>query len=180
MTLESLIPGIVGTTVGVVGWLLVGVYIQRRQFVRQAMNAGRAVYFELAMNRVNVALALEYGPFTPLSRSTFERLLPELATWLDPQALRTIVDAYMSHAGYEQAGRETDLPEEIRREALAGVRASHDRAIAMLGQRAFSAAEVRGLADYGAPPAEAAASTGRTAAESRMTREPQEAGSDGR
>ena len=36
-----------------VGWLLVGVYMQRRQFARQAMNAGRAVYFELLINRMS-------------------------------------------------------------------------------------------------------------------------------
>jgi len=145
MNLELLVPGIVGAIVGVVGWLLVGLHIQRRQFVRQAKNAGRAVYFELDMNRLNVDLALEYGAFTPLGRSSFERLLPELATWLEPDELRTIVAAYMAHAGYDQAGSDSDLPIDVRRQALTGIMAAQRRAIELLGRRAFSAAEMRGL-----------------------------------
>ena len=145
MNLDLLVPGIVGAIVGVVGWLLVGLYIQRRLFVRQARNAGRAVYFELDMNRLKVDLALEYGAFTPLGRSSFERLLPELATWLDPDELRTIVAAYMAHAGYDQAGSDTDLPADVRRQALTGIMAAQRRAIELLRRRAFSAAEVRRL-----------------------------------
>ncbi len=145
MNLDLLVPGIVGAMVGVVGWLLVGLYIQRRQFVRQARNAGRAVYFELDMNRLNVDLALEYGAFTPLGRSSFERLLPELATWLEPDELRTIVAAYVAHAGYDQAGSDTDLPVDVRRQALTGIMAAQRRAIDLLRRRVFSAAEVRRL-----------------------------------
>lgn len=47
MEWRDLLPGIIGSFVGVMGWLLVGLYIQRRQFVRQARNAAKAVYFEL-------------------------------------------------------------------------------------------------------------------------------------
>ena len=82
MNLSVLVPGIVGAICGALGWLLVGLYMARRQYVRTAKNAGRAVYFELAMNRMSVEVALEYGAFTPLGRSSFDRLLPELATWL--------------------------------------------------------------------------------------------------
>ncbi len=96
MDFEKLIPGIIGAFVGVVGWLLVGLYIQRRQFVRQARNAARAVYFELDVNRLGVEVARDFGSFTLLNRSSFERLLPELAMLLPPGELRTIVAAYMS------------------------------------------------------------------------------------
>jgi hypothetical protein len=85
--LDRFLPGLIGAVVGVVGWLLVGVYMQRRQFARQAMNAGRAVYFELLINRMNVVVARDLGSFVPLSRSSFDRLLPELATWLPAEPL---------------------------------------------------------------------------------------------
>src|ERR1700737_5530826 len=97
--LALLLPGIVGAFVGVIGWLFVGVYIQRRQFMRQAKNGARAVYFEIEMNHVSVQVARQYGSYAPLSRTSFERLLPELATWLRPDQLQTIVTAYMGLAG---------------------------------------------------------------------------------
>ena len=56
----------------------------------QARMGARAVYFEIDMNRVSVQVAREYGSYTPLSRTSFERLLPELATWLRPDQLQTI------------------------------------------------------------------------------------------
>jgi hypothetical protein len=80
--LTFLISGIVGAFLGIFGWLFVGLYIQRRQFIRQAKNAARAVYFEIDLNRVNVQVGRKYGSYTPLSRTSFDRLLPELATWL--------------------------------------------------------------------------------------------------
>ncbi len=88
MDLELLLPGIIGAFVGVIGWLGVGIYIQRRQFGRQARNAGRAVYFELDVNRVAIEVALAHGSFTPLARSAFDRLLPELAMLLSADDLR--------------------------------------------------------------------------------------------
>jgi len=57
MDVDRIVPGIIGAVVGVLGWLLVGVYMQRRQFGHQAKNAGRALYFELLLNRMNVVLA---------------------------------------------------------------------------------------------------------------------------
>ena len=47
MEWQAIIPAIIGSFVGVMGWLVVGIYIQRRQFMRQARNAAKAVYFEL-------------------------------------------------------------------------------------------------------------------------------------
>ena len=41
MDVDRIVPGIIGAVVGVLGWLLVGVYMQRRQFGHQAKNAGR-------------------------------------------------------------------------------------------------------------------------------------------
>src|SRR5947208_2692474 len=45
MELRDFLPGIIGSFIGVMGWLLVGLYIQRRQFLRQGRNAAKAVYF---------------------------------------------------------------------------------------------------------------------------------------
>jgi hypothetical protein len=143
MNLSVLVPGIVGAICGALGWLLVGLYMARRQYVRVAKNAGRAVYFELEMNRLSVEVALEYGAFAPLGRSSFDRLLPELATWLEPEELQTIVAAYMSHAGYAQLSADSGLPTEIRRQALSGIHGAQARALGLLLGRVFSDDEAR-------------------------------------
>nr|MBA3851861.1 hypothetical protein [Chloroflexota bacterium] len=48
---------VLGATFGALAWLVVGLYISRRQYERQAKNAARAVYFELDVDRINVELA---------------------------------------------------------------------------------------------------------------------------
>lgn len=149
--LDRFLPGILGAVVGVVGWLLVGVYMQRRQFARQAMNAGRAVYFELLINRMNVVVARDYGSFLPLGRSSFDRLLPELATWLPAGPLQTVVGAYMGHAGYESAGSQHDAPAELRRAALDTIESAHRTALDALRPRLFSAREIASLTGAGGP-----------------------------
>ncbi|MGA7988135.1 MAG: hypothetical protein WCB51_07030 [Candidatus Dormiibacterota bacterium] len=143
MNPSVLIPGIVGAVCGALGWLLVGLYMARRQYARTAKNAGRAVYLELEMNRLSVQVALDYGAFTPLGRSSFDRLLPELATWLAPEDLQTIVAAYMAHAGYGQASGEHALPSDIRRQALAGILGAQERALALIRRRVFTEDEAR-------------------------------------
>ena len=132
------VPAIVGAICGALGWLLVGLYMTRRQNNRVAKNAGRAVYFELVMNRMSVEVALENGAFAPLGRSSFDRLLPELATWLEPEELQTIVSAYLSHVGYGQLSGDPDLPTDIRQRALSGILASQARALDLLRGRVFS------------------------------------------
>jgi hypothetical protein len=149
--LDRFLPGIIGAAVGVVGWLLVGVYMQRRQFARQAMNAGRAVYFELLINRMNVVVARDLGSFLPLSRSSFDRLLPELATWLPAGPLQTVVGAYMGHAGYESAGSQRDAPAELRRKALEAIEGAHRMALDALRPRLFSAREIEALTSGAGP-----------------------------
>ena len=141
MELRDLLPGIIGSFVGVMGWLLVGLYIQRRQFVRQARNAAKAVYFELDVNLATISVARDHGLLADLDRSSFERLLPELATLLAAGDLRTVVDAYMTHAGYRQLASRLDLPTEVRRGALAAFITAHERALETLGARAFSRSE---------------------------------------
>jgi hypothetical protein len=143
MNLSLLIPGIVGAICGALGWLLVGLYMSGRQNARAAKNAGRAVYFELVMNRLGVEVALEYEAYAPLGRSSFDRLLPELATWLAPEELQTIVTAYMGHVGYGQASSQRDLPADLRRQALAGILGAHERACQLLRARVFSADEAQ-------------------------------------
>ena len=146
MDWRDLLPGIIGSFVGVMGWLLVGLYIQRRQFMRQARNAAKAVYFELDVNMAALTVAREHGLFADLDRSSFERLLPELATLLPAGELRAVVDAYMAHAGYRQLASREDLPPEVRRVALTAMADAHDRALAVLRGCAFSSAEVRAIA----------------------------------
>jgi hypothetical protein len=141
MELRDLLPGIIGSFVGVMGWLLVGLYIQRRQFVRQARNAAKAVYFELDVNLATISVARDHGLLADLDRSSFERLLPELATLLAAGDLRTVVDAYMTHAGYRQLASRHDLPTEVRRGALGAFITAHERALETLGARAFSRSE---------------------------------------
>jgi hypothetical protein len=147
MDLDRLLPGVIGAFVGVVGWLVVGLFIQRRQFMREARNAARAVYFELDVNRMNVEVARDFGSFTPLNRSSFERLLPELATLIGPADLRTIVSAYMAHAGYQQAASDAELPPEVRRDALEAILAAHRDALDVLRRSAFDRAERVALED---------------------------------
>ena len=145
MDWRDLLPGVFGSFVGVMGWLVVGIYIQRRQFMRQARNAAKAVYFELDVNRSTVAVAREHGLFADLDRSSFERLLPELATLLAAPELRTVVDAYMTHAGYRQLASRDDLPAEVRRMALGTFASAHERALATLRSCAFTSAESRAI-----------------------------------
>jgi len=145
MDWRDLLPGIIGSFVGVMGWLLVGLYIQRRQFMRQARNAAKAVYFELDVNRAALAVARDHGLFSDLDRSSFERLLPELATILAAADLKAVVDAYMAHAGYRQLASRSDLPADVRRVALTAMSAAHERALATLRATAFTSTEARAL-----------------------------------
>ena len=151
MELRDLLPGVIGSFVGVMGWLLVGLYIQRRQFLRQARNAAKAVYFELDVNLATIAVARDHGLFADLDRSSFERLLPELATLVAAQDLKRVVDAYMTHAGYRQLASREDLPAEVRRAALTAFAAGHERALATLRGCAFTPAESRAIGGE-APP----------------------------
>ena len=164
MELRDLLPGIIGSFVGVMGWLLVGLYIQRRQFMRQARNAAKAVYFELDVNLAALSVAREHGLFADLDRSSFERLLPELATLLSAPDLRAVVDAYMAHAGYRQLAAREDLPGEVRRVALSAMANAHDRALATLSSCAFTRAEASaiGATSRADAPARAAESVART------------------
>lgn len=148
---ERLGIGVIGALVGVVGWLLVGLYIANRARARAARDAARVVYFELAGNHLAVFVALEYGVFGPLARTSFDRLLPELATWLRIEELQAVALSYLGHGGYEQASRDASLPPEIRRRALEGLHEAHRVAVRLLRSRAFDAAEVASLATYATP-----------------------------
>ena len=148
MDFEKLFIGGFGAVVGVIGWLLVGLYIQGRAKERAAREAARVVYFELAANHLNVFVALEYGAFGALSRSAYERLLPELAAWLPIEELQAISVAYMGQAGYDQASRATEIPAEVRRQSLLAIHDAHRTAVALLRARAFSPSEVKRLAEH--------------------------------
>jgi hypothetical protein len=145
---EKLFIGAFGALIGVIGWLLVGLYIQRRAKDRAAREAARVVYFELAANHLNVFMALEYGAFGPLSRTAFDRLLPELAGWLPIEELQAVSVAYMGQAGYDQASRAEDIPPEVRRRSLLAIHDAHRTAVGLLRARAFTPAEISRLAEH--------------------------------
>jgi hypothetical protein len=145
---EKLFIGAFGALIGVIGWLFVGIYIQRQAKNRAAREAARVVYFELAANHLNVFAALEYGAFGALSRTSFERLLPELAGWLPVEELQAVSVAYMGHAGYVQASQEHDIPAAVTRQSLLAIHDAHRTAVSLLRARAFTPAEVGRLAQY--------------------------------
>lgn len=145
MTPEQVISALIGAFFGAAGWLLVGLYMQRRAHDRQARNAARAVYFELEVNRIDIDVAMRHGVYQPLSRTSFERLLPELSTWLRAAELQTLAKAYMSHAGYQQLERDPAIPEAVRRGLLERIVAEHNAASRVLRSRAFTAREAAGL-----------------------------------
>jgi hypothetical protein len=145
---QQFIIGIGGTLVGVIGWLLVGMYIQHRLHARQARDAGRAVYFELGANHLSIFMALEYGSSGSLNRATFDRLLPELATWLPAAELQALALAYLGHAGYDQVAREPEIPAEARRAALSGLLETHRVAVQLLQHRVFSPRELDTINTY--------------------------------
>ncbi|HSK48028.1 MAG TPA: hypothetical protein VLA05_08520 [Coriobacteriia bacterium] len=149
--MTQFVIGISGALVGVIGWLLVGLYIQKRAHDRQARDAGRAVYFELAANRLAVFVASQYGVFGPVSRSAFDRLLPEMSTWLPASELQALVLAYLGHGGYEQAATDEDVPEAVRHVALSGLLEAHQTALGLLHQRVFSRREAESLNEYVSP-----------------------------
>jgi hypothetical protein len=142
---SQFLVGISGAVVGVVGWLMVGMYIQRRAHDRQARDAGRAVYFELWANRMTISLAYRFDTFGPLSRTTYERLLPELSTWLPVDELQALVLAYLGHGGYQQAANDAELPAEVRQTALAALLKTHGTAYRLLQRRVFTAHELATL-----------------------------------
>jgi hypothetical protein len=145
MDIEKILPGIIGATVGALGWLIVGLYMQRRQVLRQARNAARAVFFELDANRMNVAVALQYGAFTPLGRASYERLLADLASLLTAAELQAVVVAYGGHAGFAQAEADSTLPRDLRDHALQALLAAQEHALDVLRPRVFSTAEQQAL-----------------------------------
>lgn len=148
MDFEKLFIGAFGALIGVIGWLFVGLYIQRRAKDRAAREAARVVYFELAANHLNVYTALEYGAFGPLTRTSFDRLLPELAAWLPIEELQAVSVAYMSQAGYDQVSREDGIPREVRRQSLLAIHDAHRTAVRLLRARAFTPNEVGRLAEH--------------------------------
>ena len=155
MNFDALLTALIGAFFGASGWLLVGLYMQRRAARSQARNAARAVYFELAMNSIDVKVAADHLVFQPLRRGSFDRLLPELATWLGAEDLETIVHAYMSHAGYDQAQRDEKLPTQVRSAVLKTVLGQHRAATDLLRAKAFTEKE-RAKLSTSAEPAESA------------------------
>ena len=141
MDITTLVPGLVGACVGSIGWLFVGLYINRRVALGSARNAARAVFFEREVNRVTVQLAKDYGTLSQLSRSTYEQLLPQLALLLTASDLSTVAAAYMAHIGYEQMRRGQELPHDVQLTALAGILAAQEKAISRLKIVAFTPAE---------------------------------------
>lgn len=149
--LQQLLIGVTGALVGVAGWLLVGLYIQRHEARRRARNAGRAVYFELGANLLAIFSALEYHVFGPLSRASYDQLLPELATWLPAAELQSLALAYLGQGAYAQLAQQGELPEEARAAALSALLDAHRTALELLRQRVFTPREVASLGQHATP-----------------------------
>ena len=56
---------LIGAIFGGLSWLFVGLYLSRRANERQARNAARAVYFELAMNEIDIDVAPRLSHHAP-------------------------------------------------------------------------------------------------------------------
>ncbi len=151
VSVQQLLTGMTGALVGVIGWLFVGIYIQRRDARRRARNAGRAVYFELGANLLAIFTALEYGMFGPLSRASYDQLLPELATWLPADELQALALAYLGQGAYAQITEQQDLPVDARRMSLGALRDAHRVALDLLRKRVFSPQEIDSLNRYASP-----------------------------
>ena len=137
MDLERWAIVVIGAVFGAVGWLFVGIYLNRRENDRKARSAARAVFFELELNTMNVDVALQHGRFAPLSRATFDRLLPDVANWLPPADLRSLVAAYYSQAGYQQAADDAAIPPPVKAALLQAVSTAHHRALDLVERTAF-------------------------------------------
>lgn len=148
---DQVAAALIGAVFGAIGYLLVGMWIQRSQVSLQARNAGRAVYFELAVNAINVQVALDHHVFEPLSRSTYDQLLPQLAASLPAEDLLTIARAYMAHAGYEQLRHDHAVPQQARSVVLRGLADVQRNAIDVLRQRVFDREELARMAKAGDP-----------------------------
>ena len=71
----------------------------------------------------------------------------QLTTLLDAPDLKTVVDAYMTHAGYRQLASRDDLPAEVRRGALGAFLEAHARALDTLRSRAFTDREAKAVTE---------------------------------
>jgi len=145
---QQLLVGITGAIVGVIGWLCVGIYIQRRDARRRARNAGRAVYFELGANLLAIFTALEYRMFGPLSRASYDQLLPELATWLPAAELQALALAYLGQGAYAQVSASEELPPEALEASLGALLNAHRVALELVRDRVFSPKEIESLGRY--------------------------------
>ena len=146
--IPQLLVGITGAFVGVIGWLFVGIYIQHREARRRARNAGRAVYFEIGANLLAIFTALEYGMFGPLSRASYDQLLPELATWLPAAELQALALAYLGQGAYAEVSGEANLPAEVRHASLSALLEAHRVAVDLLRTRVFTPKEIASLDRY--------------------------------
>ncbi len=167
---ERLLIGAFGALVGALGWLGVALIMERRAATKRARDAGRAVYFELRANHLHVLTARDHNVFGELSRATYERLLPEMATWLPARDLETLVEAYMGHAGYAQASTDQKVPDAVRRHLLGIVAERQAEAIAILRRRVFNKDEQAWLARHVAAEAAVAGEASAKATPARSTR----------
>jgi hypothetical protein len=142
MEIGQLASALFGAFLGGVVTLTVGLTLQRRDRANRARSAARAVWFELGINAVGIELARDHGVFAALSRSTFERLLPDLATWLPLDDLRAVALAYQGHAGFEQAWHDPTLPAPVRAQVLGRLAEVTHQAHERIAVRAFRRADL--------------------------------------
>ena len=89
--------------------------------------------------------------FGPLSRASYDQLLPELATWLPADELQALALAYLGQGGYQQVADDQDLPKEARDAALGALLEAHRVTLDLLRKRVFTPAEIASLDRYASP-----------------------------
>ena len=143
MELAQVAFALFGAAIGAAGSIIVGLTLQRRDREARARSAARAVWFEIGINAVAIDIARDHGVYSVLSRSTFDRLLPDLATWLPFDDLRAIALAYQGHPGYEQAWHDTNLPAPVRIQLLGRLGEVTHQAQERVAARAFGRDELQ-------------------------------------
>jgi hypothetical protein len=145
MELRDFLPAIIGSFVGVTGWLLVGLLIQRRHSSARDGTRRRLCTpsWTSTWRPLEWRASMASSPISKGPRSS--AILPELATLLSRSELRSVVDAYMTHSGYRQLASRDDLPAEVRRAALGACVGAHERALVTRRSRAFTNPELRAM-----------------------------------
>ena len=148
MHAEQFLIGVSGALLGVIGWLFVGMFMQRREHARHARDAGRAVYFELGANHLAVFTALEYGTSGPSAAPPSTPSCPNWRLGCPRPSCRRWRWPTWATAPTTRSLRRPAYLAEARRTALTALAETHRVAVELLRRRVFSPAEIASLGKY--------------------------------